>query len=73
MAGTKAAETGTDAVTLQTAADAFLSSPRCANPNTRRAYAGVIDNLIATICGQLLALLVRDQEKVGRAGGARRM
>lgn len=31
-------------VTLQGAADAFLSSPRCENANTRRAYAGVIDN-----------------------------
>ena len=27
-------------VTLQAAADAFLSSPRCENANTRRAYAG---------------------------------
>jgi integrase len=32
-------------VTLQGAADAFLSSPRCENANTRRAYAGVIDKL----------------------------
>ena len=40
------------AVTLQAAADAFLSSPRCENPNTRRAYAGVVDKVI----GQLGAL-----------------
>src|ERR1035437_6949070 len=33
------------AVTLQAAADAFLSSPRCENANTRRAYAGVIDKI----------------------------
>jgi hypothetical protein len=33
------------AVTLAEAADAFLSSPRAASPNTRRAYAGVIDRL----------------------------
>jgi integrase len=32
-------------VTLRGAADAFLSSPRCENHNTRRAYAGVIDKL----------------------------
>jgi hypothetical protein len=35
------------AVTLAEAADAFLSSPRAASPNTRRAYAGVIDRLAA--------------------------
>jgi integrase len=34
-------------ITLQAAADAFLSSPRCENPNTRRVYATVIDKLIA--------------------------
>jgi hypothetical protein len=33
------------AVTLAEAADAFLSSPRVASPNTRRAYAGVLDRL----------------------------
>ena len=38
-------------VTLQAAADAFLSSPRCANPNTRRAYAGVIDRVVARLGG----------------------
>jgi integrase len=36
-------------VTLQTAADAFLSSQRCENPNTRRAYATVIDKLTAQL------------------------
>jgi integrase len=36
-------------VTLQAAADAFLSSPRCENPNTRRAYATVIDKLTAQL------------------------
>ena len=36
-------------VTLQAAADAFLSSPRCENANTRRAYAGVIDKLAAEL------------------------
>lgn len=38
-------------VTLQAAADAFLASPRCANANTRRAYAGVIDKLAAELGG----------------------
>ena len=33
------------AVTLAEAANAFLSSPRAASPNTRRAYAGVLDRL----------------------------
>ncbi len=37
------------AVTLAEAADAFLSSPRIASPNTRRAYAGVIDRLAAEL------------------------
>jgi hypothetical protein len=31
----------------QAAADAFLSSPRYANPNTRRGYTGVLDRLLA--------------------------
>src|ERR1035437_9865717 len=37
------------AVTLQAAADAFLSSPRCENANTRRAYAGVIDKITSQL------------------------
>ena len=36
-----------DTSTIQAAADAFLSSPRYANPNTRRSYAGVLDRLLA--------------------------
>ncbi|MDQ3701332.1 MAG: site-specific integrase, partial [Chloroflexota bacterium] len=35
--------------TLQQAADAFLSSKRCENPNTRRAYAGVLDRLLTEL------------------------
>ncbi len=34
------------AVTVGDAVDVFLSSPRCANPNTRRAYGGVLDHLV---------------------------
>ena len=37
------------AVALAEAADAFLSSPRLASANTRRAYAGVIDRLVAEL------------------------
>jgi len=37
------------AVTVAEAAEAFLSSPRAASPNTRRAYAGVIDRLAAEL------------------------
>ena len=37
------------AVTLAEAADAFLSSPWVASANTRRAYAAVIDRLIAEL------------------------
>ena len=33
--------------TIQAAADAFFSSPRYANPNTRRGYTGVLDRLLA--------------------------
>jgi hypothetical protein len=36
-----------DTSTVQTAADAFLASPRYANPNTRRGYTGVLDRLLA--------------------------
>jgi hypothetical protein len=36
-----------DASTVQAAADAFLSSPRYANPNTRRGYTSVLDRLLA--------------------------
>jgi hypothetical protein len=36
-------------VTLQAAADALLSAPRCGNLNTRRAYATVIDKLITQL------------------------
>ena len=35
-----------DTSTVQAAADAFLSSPRYANPNTRRGYTGVLDRLL---------------------------
>ena len=49
-------------VTLQAAADAFLSSPRCENQNTRRAYAGVIDTLAAELgAGRELADATDDE------------
>jgi len=37
------------AVTIAEAADAFLSSPRTASPNTRRAYANVIDRTASSV------------------------
>ncbi len=53
MAGQRAGTTVTGirggAVTVAEAADAFLSSPRAASPNTRRAYAGVLDRLAADL------------------------
>ena len=36
-----------DTSTVQAAADAFSSSPRYANPNTRRGYTSVLDRLLA--------------------------
>ena len=36
-----------DTTTVQDAADAFLSSPRYANPSTRRGYTSVLDRLLA--------------------------
>lgn len=33
-------------VTLRGAVDAFLATPRCANPNTHRAYADVLDRIL---------------------------
>ncbi len=35
--------------TVRQTVDRFLSSKRCTNPNTRRAYAGVLDRLAATL------------------------
>jgi len=53
-------------VTLQAAADAFLSSPRCENPNTRRGYATVIDTLAARLgAGRELAEV--DDTEIGKA------
>jgi hypothetical protein len=37
------------AVTIAEAADAFLSSPRTASPNTRRAYTNVIDRTASSV------------------------
>jgi integrase len=49
MAGQQASTAVTAArggdITLAESADAFLSSPRVGSPNTRRAYAGVLDRL----------------------------
>jgi integrase len=58
------------AVTIAEAADAFLSSPRAASPNTRRAYAGVLDRLTAELGpGRLFAAVPGDEI----AGALRRL
>jgi hypothetical protein len=44
-----------DTSTIQAAADAFLSSPRYASPNTRRGYTGVPGRLLAGLGASLPA------------------
>src|SRR3954454_10270982 len=46
-------DTTTLQAAVQAAVDAFLSSPRCANPNTRRGYAGVLDRLLTELGAEL--------------------
>lgn len=45
---------------LRAAVDAFLSSARCANTNTRRAYTAVLDRLLADL---------GDQRRLGDVSG----
>src|SRR6266540_7287962 len=54
----------TSGATVREAVDRFLASPRCANPNTRRAYTSALDRLaehlgptrpLATVAGEELA------------------
>jgi hypothetical protein len=48
--------------TLREAVDTFLSCPRCANPNTRRAYAAALDGVLAGLGpDRLLATLASDE------------
>ena len=62
QAGTSVTGIRGGAVTLAEAADAFLSSPRVASPNTRRAYAGVLDRLAAELGpGRHLAAVPGDE------------
>jgi hypothetical protein len=44
-------QTGT--CTARAAVDGFLFSPRCAKPNTRRAYAGALDRVVDEIGADL--------------------
>lgn len=48
--------------TLQQAVDAFLSSKRCENPNTRRAYAGVLERLLTELGPARLFVAVHGDE-----------
>jgi len=62
QAGTAVTAIRGSAVTLAEAAGAFLSSPRAASPNTRRAYAGVLDRLAAELGpGRQLAAVPGDE------------
>ena len=62
QAGTDVTAIRGGAVTVAEAADAFLSSPRADSPNTRRAYAGVLDRLAAELGpGRLLAAVPGDE------------
>jgi hypothetical protein len=48
--------------TLREAVDTFISCPRCANPNTRRAYAAALDCVLAGLGShRLLATLASDE------------
>jgi integrase len=48
--------------TLREAVDAFVSCPRCANPNTRRAYVAVLDSLLAGLSpDRVLGTLAGDE------------
>ena len=70
QAGTAVTAIRGGAVTVTEAADAFLSSPRAASPNTRRAYAGVLDRLAAELGpGRQLAAVPGDEI----AGALRRL
>ena len=54
---------GRDITTVQAAVDAFLASTRCANPNTRRGQAGVLDSAGPLYCK-------RRREPANQAEGA---
>src|SRR6478752_3758182 len=54
-----------DTSTIQAAADAFLSSPRYANPNTRRGYTGVLALLLAGLGGSRPLAEVSGEELAG--------
>jgi hypothetical protein len=54
-----------DTSTIQAAADAFLSSPRYAYPNTRRGYTSVLDRLLAGLDGSRPLAEVSGEELAG--------
>ena len=63
-----------DTSTIQAAADAFLSSPRYASPNTRRGYTGVLDRLLAGLGASRPLAEVSGEELAGlleQLGGQR--
>ena len=54
-----------DTSTIQAAAGAFFSSPRYANPNTRRGYTGVLDRLLAGLGASRPLAQVSGEELAG--------
>ena len=52
--------------TLRSAADAFLDSPACANPNTRRSYTTTLDKITDQLGADRLFASVEDEE-IGQA------
>ena len=61
-----------DTSTIQAAADAFFSSPRYANPNTRRGYTGVLDRLLAGLGASRPLAEVSGEELAGLWGSRTR-
>jgi hypothetical protein len=51
--------------TLREAMDAFLSSSRCANPSTRRAYTAVLDRCLADLGADLSLAEVSGDDLAG--------
>ena len=54
-----------DTTTVQAAADAFLSSPRYASPNTRHGYTGVLDRPLAGLAASRPLAEISGEELAG--------
>lgn len=58
---TTAPTTGPTSASLRTVIDAFLSSARCANPNTRRAYTTALDQVLTDLGDRPLGEVTGEQ------------